>query len=92
MPELLDAAEVVEPIALELLVGRKRVHGTATSFPPVELSLEEVEDWEVVDDGGVDGVVELVKVPDELAEITAKSILPEDGFNTRSEMVPTVWP
>ena len=45
-----------------------------------------------MDEGEGDDVPELPKLPDEFGEITAKSILPEDGFNTRSVMFPTVWP
>jgi hypothetical protein len=78
--------EVLEPGLIELmllLLGLRSIQGTATSFPPLELSVEEVADGEVL-------VVLGLAV--ELVEIAAKSILPEAGFSTRSVMVPNVWP
>jgi len=72
-------------MALALLLDLRSVHGTATNFPALELSLGSEE----VGDGEVDVVLGL---PEEVLEITAKSILPEDGFNTKSVIEPTVWP
>jgi len=59
--------------------------GTATSFPELD-ELAEV----AVSVGVVTALVlELAPV---LVEITAKSILPEVGLNTRSLILPKVWP
>jgi hypothetical protein len=84
--ELLEVAPV--GLKADELEGRNNIQGIATSLPALEESLEEVADE--VDDG----VVEVVlgrELLDEL-EITAKSILPEDGLSRISLIVPKVSP
>ena len=82
MPTPLTLLLEVVPLLLDDL---RSAQGTATSFPPLEPSLEMVE---VAD--GVAVVLGVVELVEELTEITAKSILPEDGFSTRSLIIPNV--
>ena len=81
-------------LLLAKLDDRSNIQGTATSLPPLEVSVvEEVEG--VVGLVGVGVVVEEVEAlleADELREMTPKSILPDDGFRTISWIVPKDWP
>ncbi len=84
--------EGVELLAVDELLladddGRRSIQGTATCLPealeevPVEAELLELELPEL-----------LPELPDELSEITAKSIRPEAGLMIVSLMVPNVSP
>ena len=74
---------------LALLEVLRRAHGTATSFPLLEVSLDVEEVADGVDVVALGRELELAEEP---AEITAKSILPDDGLSTRSLIMPNVWP
>ncbi len=95
---------VVDALVLEalLLDGRNSIQGTATCFPeelelPVELDspLELPEVLELLDDPapvdelpGEVALPDAPELPDELSEITAKSIRPEAGLMIVSLIVP----
>ena len=89
-PKVVDVALValVELPAPAAAAGRSSIQGTGTIFP----ALERVEALEAALVEDVAPVVEVVPVPVELTESTAKSTRPEAGLKIRSLMVPMSWP
>ena len=74
------------------LDDRSNIQGTATSLPPLEVSVEVEGVVGLVGVGVVVEEVEALLEADELREMTPKSILPDDGFRTISWIVPKDWP